>query len=90
MCRVWPQQPDAGRPQEQAAEDLADHGGLAQPGAEATEEVADQNDDRHREKNAASVAHLVPGGHFFPFDQPAAVLDYLTRDPERLGEPTTG
>jgi surfactin synthase thioesterase subunit len=39
--------------------------------------------------DAPSVAHLVPGGHFFPFEQPAAVLDYLERDPERLGEPTT-
>lgn len=39
--------------------------------------------------DAASVAHLVPGGHFFPFEQPAAVLDHLVRDPERLGGPTT-
>jgi len=39
--------------------------------------------------DAASIAHQVPGGHFFPFEQPAAVLDYLQRDPERPGEPTT-
>jgi medium-chain acyl-[acyl-carrier-protein] hydrolase len=40
--------------------------------------------------NAVSVAHRVPGGHFFPFEQPAAVFDYIERDPEGLGKPTTG
>lgn len=39
--------------------------------------------------NAASIVHQVPGGHFFPFEQPAAVLDYVTRDPERLDEPAS-
>ena len=38
--------------------------------------------------DAASVAHLIPGGHFFPFEQPDAILQCLTRDPERLGAPT--
>jgi surfactin synthase thioesterase subunit len=40
--------------------------------------------------SAPGVAHLVPGGHFFPFERPAAVLGYLERDPDRLGEPATG
>ncbi len=40
--------------------------------------------------DAPGAAHLVPGGHFFPFEQPATVLDYLVQDPERLGEPTAG
>jgi surfactin synthase thioesterase subunit len=38
---------------------------------------------------AATVIHQVPGGHFFPFEQPEAVLDYLVRDPEHLDEPAS-
>ncbi|MEU9379844.1 alpha/beta fold hydrolase [Streptomyces sp. NPDC048279] len=37
--------------------------------------------------DAAHAAHVVPGGHFFPFEQPAAVLEILARDAGRLGGP---
>jgi surfactin synthase thioesterase subunit len=42
--------------------------------------------------DAAHAAHVVPGGHFFPFEQPAAVLEILTRDVGRIGgsRPTVG
>lgn len=39
--------------------------------------------------DAASVVQVLPGGHFFPFEQPAAVLEFITRDAGRLGGPTT-
>lgn len=37
--------------------------------------------------DAAHAAHVVPGGHFFPFEHPAAVLEILARDAGRMGGP---
>ena len=35
--------------------------------------------------DAAHTAHVMPGGHFFPFERPAAVLEILTREAGRPG-----
>lgn len=40
--------------------------------------------------DAASVAHVVPGGHFFPFENPRAVLEILAREASLLGGHTGG
>ncbi|TXS45075.1 thioesterase [Streptomyces sp. uw30] len=37
--------------------------------------------------DAAHSAHVVPGGHSVPFEQPAAVLEILVREAGRLGGP---
>ncbi|HTJ69381.1 MAG TPA: alpha/beta fold hydrolase [Actinospica sp.] len=37
--------------------------------------------------DAGHAAHVVPGGHFFPFEHPAAVLEILARGAGRPGGP---
>ncbi|HEU5268397.1 MAG TPA: alpha/beta fold hydrolase [Jatrophihabitans sp.] len=39
--------------------------------------------------DAASTFQVLPGGHFFPFEQPAAVLEFIERDAGGLGGPVT-